>query len=259
VLNGKRGVDRVGLSHIESVKDRLHVGCLGKGDGASRPITSDFHSQVVSEFAKVLHGELLLELFFKSLDLGQVVSNKNQVVHVGKNNGRGGGATDEEAGVRGGRREAKGEKSASKLGVPLPGRLFQSVDWTLEQPDRVGSGWTGEAFGEFHEDLLMELTLEEGIVDVHGVDLHVATSSKVEKDAEGRELGSRGKSLEEVDAVLLSEPLCTVAGFKDWWLPGELLDPKDPLSFHYIRAGGARNLGVGASASEPCKLQRDGC
>ena len=70
----------------------------------------------------------------------------------------------------------------------------------------IGKRWVNKPGGLLTEDLLLEVTMEEGVGDVHLVHRPSMGDNKVENRAYRAGLDDRSKGVGEVDASTLSEP-----------------------------------------------------
>ena len=96
------------------------------------------------------------------------------------------------------------EKRGDAL-VPGAGRLLQSIQGPREQAHVIRVGGVDEADGLLAVDLLGEMTVEEGVGDVHLVHRPGARSSKVQDGTDRARFDNRSKRIREVDAASLTK------------------------------------------------------
>ena len=142
---------------------------------------------------------------------------------------------DEERGIQAGRAEPKLVDKHRDALVPSARSLLESVQGPRKQEHMVGKRWVNKPVGLLAEDLLLEVTMEEGVGDVHLVHRPSMGDRKVENRAYHAGLDDRSEGVDEVDASTLSEatndPMCFVEN--KGTIRTELVF-KDPLHGNHI-------------------------
>lgn len=126
--------------------------------------------------------------------------------------------------------------------VPSARSLLESVQEPRKQAHVVGKRWVNKPGGLLAEDLLLEVTMEEGVGDVHLMHRSSTGDRKVENRAYRAGLDNQSEGVGEVDASRLSEATNDPARFIA--IKGTIrteLVFKDPLSGNHVGVPGTGN------------------
>jgi hypothetical protein len=148
-------------------------------------------------------------------------------------------ATDIDRGIRLDLGEVHlGEGICKGLG-PHSASLLETIGCLLEEKDITRPPNCLKAFKELHVDFLLQNTIEVGIGDVKGVDVHVFKGSNGQDGPDSRVAHSGGKGLCEVKAWALGVSLGNKSGLEALHRPISIpLDLEDPLGAHHLSARG---------------------
>jgi hypothetical protein len=251
------GGNGVGMSHVKTLQNWVDVEGLGEGDGASSPITDHLHAKVVAKLPKILAEEALLEGLLDVTQRRGIFSNEDHVINVNKNEHVRGSSTNIEARIRGCGREAQSLQMGGELAVPLKRSLLEAIDRATQVPDSARRKNVRKARRPLHEYAFTQVPLEEGVGYVHSMSLPITSSRKVEKTANGGQLGGGGECVEEINTMLLSEALSTVARFEHWKFARQLLHTKHPFPFYHIDIRRRYGINERFVASECSTLGKD--
>ena len=149
---------------------------------------------------------------------------------------------DEERGVRAGRAEPKLVEKRRDALVPSARSLLESVQGSRKQAHVVGKRRVNKPGGLLAEDLLLEVTMEDSVGDVHLVHRPSTGDRKMENCAYRAGLDDQSEGVGEVDASTLSEATNDPARFVA--IKGTIrteLVFKDPLLSNHVGVPGTGN------------------
>jgi hypothetical protein len=254
--------DRFAVSHAIPLKHVKDVLLLREGDGPGGSVPVNLEAKKLGGGAKVSEFEVGGELLDEGLDGRLGLGDEGHVVHKHwDDDPEIVPEEDIDRGVRLDLGEAHlGEGVCKGLG-PHPASLPKSIGCLPEEKDITRVAKFLKAFRELHIDLLFQDTIEIGIGDVQGVDLHVFKSSKGKDGPDCRVAHSGGKGLCKVKAralrIALGHKSCLEALHRPISIP---LDLEVPLgSNHLLARGKLGNLpgpisAVGLKLLQACLL-----
>lgn len=198
-MDSNRSGGRRAVRHASAFEDVIGVLSLGEKEAGLCAPHLDAEEEV--NWTKVLHGELKTKLIDDAVkELGRGGS-KNDVVDVEEQMGFGGAMMKHEQGAVGlGRREAELLQMRGESLKPGARHLLEAVERFAKQTDGIWLCWIDEADRLLTEDLLRQIAMEEGVLDVELVNGPVTSSSKMKYSPYCRRFNHRREGLVEVQA-----------------------------------------------------------
>ena len=184
--------------------DALGVGGLAKGD--ARAVLVDLDPQVEREKAQIAHLESRLHLLIERLHLSLLGAGDHQVVDVDAyQQGIAVLAPLVDSSFVRALLEPHLLESGVQLGVPSSGRLPQAVEGLAQAENLVLLAGDDESRRLVDVDLLLQVSVEEGGLDIHVV--HTPSFLGRQREEETNRLHSRNgrEGVVKVDSLLLNE------------------------------------------------------
>lgn len=123
-------------------------------------------------------------------------------------------------------------EDALQLGVPLLWCLFEPIDRFLEAPYLIAARAARHSWWRLHVHFLFQLTVEEGLIDIHDVDKQAQHCCEVEEQSSGGESWGGGIRVLVVNAGCLRAPLGTQPGLEVGIPCRSAFHFVDPLALH---------------------------
>ncbi|CAL1397372.1 unnamed protein product [Linum trigynum] len=191
---------------------------------------SQLNTQEVAQNAEILDGESLIEESLDLIDKREIIARQDNIIDIDQSCDESASfVIDKKRGIRRGGTETKFTESSREFFIPITRCLTKPINGFM-QPTHSCVSRLAKTLQKFHIDLLINITVQEGIVDVQLMNMPPTTDSDRDEAMNSDQIGNGGEGILEIKTFDLSISLCHKTIFVTLYRPiGIKLDLEDPL------------------------------